>query len=329
MRILPDDRAPTSERSSKHGSGKESSGKEHSGKEGSAKSLADSKPLPDSKIELPPVIRRAEVVAFALVALLVICIVAVLYAAKAFFLPVMMAFVVGTMLAPAARLLEQHHIPRAVSAVLIVAAACAVVAFMVGLIAAPVMEWSTRLPELGSLMKDKLHVFDGPLRLWQQMQATLGGSETLPGASFQLPKLEWVQPTLEFLSPTFAEFLLFLATLILFIASWRDLRRGLVMTFGDRKSRLRTLRIINAIEEHLGSYLLMVTVINLGIGVATGIICAADGDAESGRARRTGRDPELHSDHRPGGDVRDSDRGRRGRLPDAGRDCSGRPCLPG
>ena len=60
-------------------------------------------PLPDSKADQPPVIRRAEVVAFALVSLLVICIVAVLYAAKAFFLPVLMAFVVGTMLAPAAR----------------------------------------------------------------------------------------------------------------------------------------------------------------------------------------------------------------------------------
>ena len=66
--------------------------------------------------------------------------------AKAFFLPVMMAFVVGTMLSPAARFLEQHRIPRAVSAVLIVAAACAVVAFMVGLIASPVMEWSGGFP---------------------------------------------------------------------------------------------------------------------------------------------------------------------------------------
>ena len=234
------------------------------------------KPLPDSKNEQPPVIRRAEVVAFALVALLIICIVAVLYAAKAFFLPVMMAFVVGTMLAPAARYLEQHRIPRAVSAVLIVAAACAVVVFMIGLIATPVIEWSARLPELGSLMKDKLHVFDRPLWLWQQLQAMLGGSE-LPGASLQLPKIDWVQPTVEFLSPTFAEFLLFLVTLILFIASWRDLRRALVMTFGDRESRLRTLRIINAIEEHLGSYLLMVTMINLGVGVATGIICALTG----------------------------------------------------
>ena len=61
-------------------------------------------PLPDSKVELPPVIRRAEVVAFALVALLIICVVAVLYVAKAFFLPVVTAFVVGTMLSPARRL---------------------------------------------------------------------------------------------------------------------------------------------------------------------------------------------------------------------------------
>lgn len=268
MRVLPDERGPASDRSGKHGSAK--------GKESSGKSLADSQPLPDSKNELPPVIRRAEVVAFSLVALLIICVVAVLYVAKAFFLPVVMAFVIGTMLAPAARILEQHRIPRAVSAVMIVAAACAVVAFMVGLIAAPVIEWSARLPELGSLMKDKLHVFDGPLRLWQQLQGMLGG-ESLPGAAFQLPKIEWMQPTVEFLSPTFAEFLLFLVTLILFIASWRDLRRGLVMTFGDHESRLRTLRILNSIEEHLGGYLLMVTVINLGVGVATGIICALTG----------------------------------------------------
>ena len=105
-----------------------------------------------------------------------------LYVAKAFFLPVVTAFVVGTMLSPAAGFLERHRIPRAVSAVLIVAAVCAGVAFIVGLIASPVMEWSTRLPELGALLKDKLHVFDRPLALWQQLQGMLGGSETLPGS---------------------------------------------------------------------------------------------------------------------------------------------------
>lgn len=250
MRVLPNDRGPASEPAGKA--------------------------VPDSKDELPPVIRRAEVVAFALVALLVICVVAVLYAAKAFFLPVVMAFVVGTMLSPAAGFLERHRIPRSVSAVLIVTAVGASVAFIVGLISSPLMEWSNRLPELGSLLKDKLHVLDRPLALWQQLQTMLGGgSEGI--ASFQMPKFDWVQPAVEFLSPTLTEFLLFFATLILFIASWKDLRRALIMTFTDHAARLRTLRILNEIEGHLGGYLLTVTMINLGVGAATGIICVVTG----------------------------------------------------
>jgi predicted PurR-regulated permease PerM len=232
-------------------------------------------PVPDSKAELPPVIRRAELVAFALVALLIICVVAVLYVAKAFFLPIVMAFIVGTMLSPAASLLERYRIPRSVGAVLIVTAVSAAVAFMVGLISSPLMEWSSRLPELGAILKDKLHVFDRPLALWQELQSMVGGPDTL--ATFQMPKFEWVQPALEFLSPTFAEFLLFIAILILFIASWKDSRRALIMIFGDRTARLRALRIINEIEEHLGNYLLMVTMINTGVGIVTGLICAVTG----------------------------------------------------
>jgi predicted PurR-regulated permease PerM len=249
VRVLPNDRGPANE--------------------------AAGKPVPDSKGELPPVIRRAEVVAFALVALLVICVVAVLYVAKAFFLPVVTAFVVGTMLSPAAGFLERHRIPRSVSAVLIVTAVGAGTAFIVGLISSPLMEWSNRLPELGSLLKDKLHIFDRPLALWQQLQSMLGGSDAL--STFQMPKFDWVQPTVEFLSPTFTEFLLFFATLVLFIASWRDLRRALIMTFADHAGRLRMLRILNEIEGHLGGYLITVTMINLGVGAATGIICALAG----------------------------------------------------
>ncbi|WP_086937096.1 AI-2E family transporter [Tardiphaga robiniae] len=234
-------------------------------------------PVPESKIEQPPVIRRAEVVAFALMSLLVITVVAVLYVAKAFFLPIVTAFIIGTMLSPAASFLEKRRIPRSISAVLIVILVCAGLAFIVGLISSPLMEWTTRLPELGSLLKNKLHVFDRPLALWHQIQSMFGSAETLATTKFELPKIDWVQPTVEFLSPTFTEFLLFFATLVLFIASWKDLRRALVMNFADHEWRLRTLRILNAIETSLGEYLLMVTMINFGVGIATGVICAATG----------------------------------------------------
>ena len=233
--------------------------------------------MPDSQTDLPPVIRRAEVVAFALISLLLITVVAVLFVAKAFFLPVVAAFIVGTMLSPAAGFLERHRIPRAVAAVLIVSAVGAGVAFIVGLISSPLMEWRNRLPELGSLLREKLHVFDRPLALWQELQTMLGGSDAFAATSFQMPKFEWLQPAVEFLSPTFTEFLLFFATLVLFIASWRDLRRALIMNFTGHDSRLRTLRILNAIEEQLGGYLLTVTMINFGVGAATGLICAVTG----------------------------------------------------
>jgi len=234
-------------------------------------------PLPESDVELPPVIRRSELVAFSLVSLLLICVVAILYVAKAFFLPVVAAFVVGTMLSPAAGFLERHRVPRALSAILIVSAVGAGVTFIVSLISSPVMAWSTRLPEFAARLKDKLYIFDRPLALWHDLQNMLVGSDAYPAAPFQMPKIEWVQPALEFLSPTFTEFLLFFATLVLFIASWRDLRRALILTFSGHESRLRTLRILNAIEEHLGAYLLTVTLINLGVGAATGVICAFTG----------------------------------------------------
>ncbi|MBR0847797.1 AI-2E family transporter [Bradyrhizobium diazoefficiens] len=235
----------------------------------------DNAALPDQPSKLPPLIRRTDFVAFTLAALLLIAIVGVLYVAKAFFLPVVMAVVAGTMLSPAASFLEKRRVPRAMGAVLIVIAVTMVVAFIGALIASPAMQWSSRLPELGAQLKDKLHVFDRPLALWQELQTMVGGGDGLSG--FQMPKFDWVQPTLEFLSPTFAEFLLFFATLILFIASWRDLRRALILTFSDRDARLRTLRILNEIEVHLGNYLLTVTLINIGVGIATGIVCAITG----------------------------------------------------
>jgi predicted PurR-regulated permease PerM len=239
--------------------------------ERSLSSAGEGDPLTDSQSEQPPIIRRADAVAFAQVGLLIIGIVAVLYFAKAFFLPVVTAFVVGTMLSPAASFLERHKIPRPLGAVLIVATVGAAAALIVGLISSPLMEWSSRLPELASRLKDKLHVFDRPLALLQELQSMVGAPNTL--TSLQMPKFEWVQPTLEFLSPTFTEFLVFFATLLLFIASWKDLRRTLIMNFGDRDARLRTLRILNEIEQHLGNYLLTVTMINIGVGIATGIVC--------------------------------------------------------
>ena len=222
-------------------------------------------------------IRKTDIIAFALAGLLVIGIVAVLFVAKAFLLPVVMAFVVGTMLSPAASLLERYRLPRGLAAVLIVAALGSAITFLIGLIASPLLDWSSRLPELAARLKDRLHAFDYPVALWRELQHLVGGTDILSSWQMQMPNMDWVRPTIEFLSPTFTEFLLFFATLVLFVASWRDLRRALILTFGNHQARLQTLRILNEIETQLGHYLLTVTMINTGVGVATTLVCMIAG----------------------------------------------------
>ena len=209
-----------------------------------------------------------------LTGLLVLAIIAALYLAKTLLLPIVSALVLGTMLSPAASFMQRHRIPRPLAAVMIVIGTFGAFALVIGLISTPLLEWTSRLPELAALLKQRAAVFDRPLAIFNEIRSYFGASD---GASLQWPKIEWVQPTLEFLSPTFAELLLFFATLVLFIASWPDLRRALILMFGDRPTRLRTLRMLNAIEDSLGGYLMTVTLINIGVGVLAGLVCAISG----------------------------------------------------
>lgn len=217
-----------------------------------------------------------DIASFSTIAIAVMAMIAALYVGRFFFLPIVTAFVVGTMLSPAAQKLSAYRMPRTVSAVLIVSGVCLALLFVIGLISAPLMDWSQRIPEITAAIKSKLHVFDRPLVLWHQLR-DMFGETTAAAPVLSLPKADWVQSALEFLSPTVAQLLVFFATLVLFIASWPDMRRGMILMFPDRGTRLRTLRILNAIEEQLGGYLLMVTGINVAVGIATGLICAATG----------------------------------------------------
>lgn len=217
-----------------------------------------------------------DIASFSIIAIALIAIIGALYAGRFFFLPIVTGFVIGTMLSPAAQQLSAYRIPRTLSALLIVSGVCMALLFVIGLISAPLMDWSQRIPEITAAIKAKSHVLDRPLALWNQLR-DLFGETTAAGPALSLPKVDWVHSTFEFVSPTVAQLLVFFATLVLFIASWPDMRRAAILMFTDRETRLRTLRILNAIEGQLGGYLLMVTGINIGVGIATGLICTVTG----------------------------------------------------
>ena len=232
---------------------------------------AEESPPPDPEITL------RQISAWSLATLAAIAVGFVLYAAREVMLPVVAAFVVGVMLGPAARRLEVLRVPRALAALLLVASLTLIIALVILLILPRVSELTSGLPGIVASLKEKLHVLDGLLPAWRRLTSMIGEPPSSDAVAIPLPGISWVPSTISILLPPITEFLFFLVVLLLFISEWPDLRRGLVMTFASRDSRLTVLKILNEIESGLANYLLIVTLINLSVGALTGVICALTG----------------------------------------------------
>ena len=169
--------------------------------------------------------------------------------------------------------LEALHVPRPLVALLLVASVTLIFAFVILLIFPRVSELASGLPGIVASLKEKLHVFDGLVAAWGRLTTMIGDAPSAGGVALPSPGISWVPSTISILLPPITGFLFFLVVLLLVISEWPDLRRALVMTFASRDSRLTVLKILNEIEAGLASYLLIVSLINVGVGTMAGIIC--------------------------------------------------------
>jgi predicted PurR-regulated permease PerM len=177
------------------------------------------------------------------------------------------------MLGPATRRLEALHVPRPLVALLLVASVTLIIALVILLIFPRVSELTNSLPGIVASLKEKLHVFDGVIAVWRRLTLMIGEPQGKDAVAVPLPGISWVPSTISVLLPPITEFLFFLVVLLLVISEWPGLRRGIVMTFASRDSRLTVLKILNEIESGLANYLLIVSMINVGVGTLAGIIC--------------------------------------------------------
>ena len=230
--------------------------------------------------EIPDLIPRdplRQISTWSLAILATIAIGFALYVGREILLPVTTAFIVGVMLSPAARRLEALRVPRPLAALLLVVGVTLIIALVIALIVPRVSELTSGLPEIAASLKEKLHVFDGVIAWWRHFTSTVSGEPEGSAVTIPSPGISWVPSTVFMLLPPITGFLFFLVVLLLFIAGWPDLRRGLVMTFASRNSRLTVLKILNEIETGLANYLLIVALINVSVGAVTGVICALTG----------------------------------------------------
>jgi predicted PurR-regulated permease PerM len=203
---------------------------------------------------------------------------AFLYFAHAFVVPVLCAFVVGMTLGPVLAFAARRGIPAWLTAVVIVVLGLVGLYLALITLAQPVSELIARAPELGTAIKDKLHILDRPFAALHELQVALGVGQT--GQQVEVGQSRMVETIvtglITVLTPAAIQVLmqivLFFGTLVFFIVGRTGFRKHAVNWFATRDERLRALRILNDIEENLSGYLLVVTAINLALGVVTTIL---------------------------------------------------------
>ena len=99
----------------------------------------------------------------ATIGMFVILLVVALSLARPVLLPVASAFVVTMMLGPLSARAERYRIPSLISAIILWLLVIGVFYGVIVLLAAPVVDWVGKAPDIGRTIEEKLHVFDRPI----------------------------------------------------------------------------------------------------------------------------------------------------------------------
>jgi predicted PurR-regulated permease PerM len=206
----------------------------------------------------------------ATVGIFLLLLVTALYFSRAILLPVVTALLVGTTFAPLVKRANARGISPWITSVTVVVLMLVAAGIGITLVAAPISEWIGRAPEIGANIKEKLYVLDRPLASLRELQKVVMPSAG-PPVAVETSQISVVTPVVAFVTPAVAQMVVFIGCLVFFLAAQVDVRRYMASLFASREAKLRYIRIANDIEYNLASYVGVVTVINLCLGIATAL----------------------------------------------------------
>ncbi|TPI13743.1 AI-2E family transporter [Mesorhizobium sp. B4-1-3] len=210
-----------------------------------------------------------------LIGIFILLTAAALYFARAFFMPVILAFLLALTLTPIVRFLRKRGIPEVVSATLLVLFSTVVFASAGYLLSGPVIDLINNSYSIGQQLTERLAPFKRPLERMMDLAHQL---EALTETS-QEPGLQRVAVAPSGILSTAASNILEAGTAItiVFVLSLFLLASGtlfyekIVQSFASMTQKKRALRVVYDVEREISHYLLTVSIINVSLGTVIGL----------------------------------------------------------
>jgi predicted PurR-regulated permease PerM len=188
--------------------------------------------------------------------------------------PVLIAWIVSTILLPIVRWMQDRNVPRVLAAILLTAILVLAVVSVLILLATPVSYWLGRTTELGALLREKLQILSGPLALIEEARRTLStiGNGDSGALKVETTPANVMTTALSVLTPAIGGLVLFVVALPFHLIYQERMRTALVILLHTRAARLEALRTLKSIDESMTTYFSTYTLVNVCLGFATFVL---------------------------------------------------------
>lgn len=203
-----------------------------------------------------------------------VVLVVVLELAQSILAPLVLAMIVGLVFGPLVERIEAYGVPAWVSAMIAVLLLLLLIGLAITGFAVPLSDWMDRLPVIWARVQNELANWKGLIEtvssLQSQFSEITGGDPA--SMTVNVANGDTVKQVAFFAPSLAAQIILFLAGLFFFVATRHQMKYSILMRADSGPRRKALARMIVDIEKRLSSYMLSVSMINLGLAVAVSLV---------------------------------------------------------
>ena len=235
----------------------------------------DVAPVDEDGLPVPSDIKAVLLGGLFLLAMLAAC-----YVAAEIVLPIVLAVVLSLVLQPAMRLLERIHLPRGITAMLMILVLFGTLGGLGAALSVPATSWAQKLPKGIPKLEERLSFLSRPIAAFQKFTDQAQGLTQGNGPKAVPVAVQGSGLSTQLLSGTrsFVSGLLETVIVLFFLlVSGDTFLRRLVEILPQFKDKRQAVDISKQIESDVSAYLFTITIMNLAVGVATGAVMALCG----------------------------------------------------
>lgn len=206
-----------------------------------------------------------------------------LYFARDFFLPVMLAIVFMFLFTPLIRMLKKARVPEPLGAAIVIVTVSICAGLLAFELSGPFTEWLEKAPEIGAKLQAKAQ----PLRKYfakvsntseqvEKLTTTAVATKDAP-RQVELKKTSLLDNVLSGTSKLVFSLLVVIVLLYFLLASGDLFLTKLVHVLPTLSDKKKAVQIAREIETNISKYLSTIAMINIGIGVLSGLLFWAFG----------------------------------------------------